>query len=254
MEILTSALTGHALDWAVGVAEGYNNETYMRNMHISLDVKGKCSMISVPHNQTYIAWAPSVNRDQAMTIIDRERIAIEPCYINQVFDGWRANRHDLRYDAAGEFIPGSDNAQSGPTPLIAAMRSFVSYKLGGVLDVPETLLSERQSTLKPSHEPPKLQQHYTVTGRLPGADEDETIYVGYQRDQASAIVAFQEELAEDLSAKERAEIARKHTGREGVCVFVTSVIASNTPMRISTNVRVDIDSEERCRNEPRPRC
>jgi hypothetical protein len=67
-------------------------------------------------------YSPSQKWEQAGPIIEREKIAID-------FDGdaWCAsdNRKPL--------------ANYGPTPLIAAMRCYVSSKLGDEIDLPKEL-------------------------------------------------------------------------------------------------------------------
>lgn len=86
----------------------------------------------------------------------------------------------------------------------------------------------------PSENAALLLKHYVVTGRIPGADEDDSIYVGQHADQASAVRAFQEAITQDLSDQEKADIVRLHTGRSGVYVYPTSVIASDAPMQVSS--------------------
>lgn len=103
MEIKTSELTDAALDWAVCIAEYGYGADYKTNRY-STD------------------WA------QGGPIIERQRIFVRP----KTTGGWRC----WIYDGKGDGIKFD---QSGPTPLIAAMRCFVSSKLGDTVDVPEEL-------------------------------------------------------------------------------------------------------------------
>jgi hypothetical protein len=111
-------LTGAALDWAVARCEGLKYTT--RN-----DVRFE-------PRQVYAGdWSPSIDWSQAGPIIEREEIAIRFSQENYWHfttptDTWLAN-----YEGVGEWF--------GPTPLIAAMRAFVSSKLGDEVDVPEEL-------------------------------------------------------------------------------------------------------------------
>lgn len=95
----TSELTGAALDWAVAKCEG-------------LKLGG------LPYN-------PSSNWKYGGPVIEREKIEL---------------RND---DATGEIWAQpwdqDEYQQSGPTPLIAAMRCYVASKLGDEVDVPDEL-------------------------------------------------------------------------------------------------------------------
>lgn len=98
----TSELTGIALDWAVHYA-----------MH------GEC--------EGYAEHEYSTNWAQGGPIIDREKIGLrEP---HETPDVWYAR---ITTDVT-VFM------KSGPTPLIAAMRCFVSSKLGDGIEIPPEL-------------------------------------------------------------------------------------------------------------------
>jgi len=110
MKIKTSELTGAALDWAVAKAQ---------------DLQGK------PRN-----WAPapySTDWSHAGPIIERESIHLRRSYLDDgsLSSEWTA----LTLNADKAMVFGE-----GPTPLIAAMRCFVSSKLGDTVDVPEELV------------------------------------------------------------------------------------------------------------------
>ena len=104
MKIKTSELQGAALDWAVAKCE------------VGAEF---ISEIDDPHFYS-TDWA------QAGPIIEREKINIE---FDPDVPQWFAS-----YDR-GEVIWGC----SGLTPLIAAMRCYVSSKLGDEIELPEEL-------------------------------------------------------------------------------------------------------------------
>jgi hypothetical protein len=70
----------------------------------------------------------STNWAQGGPIIERERISV-----------WaRGNEW-----AAESFIPNAQgHEQTGPTPLIAAMRCYVASKLGDEIEIPEELMEQ----------------------------------------------------------------------------------------------------------------
>jgi hypothetical protein len=105
MKIKTSELTGAALDWAVAACEhnvGWEPEGEDRDFYSS-------------------DWS------QGGPIIEREGISVD-----RMGRAWTA---DIA-DSVGGYI---EHTESGPTPLIAAMRCYVASKLGDDVDVPEEL-------------------------------------------------------------------------------------------------------------------
>jgi hypothetical protein len=108
----TSDLTGNALDWAVGVAEGEQ-----------LTVRDRFPCVLNPGGR----WNPSSNWSQGGPIIDRWDIALCPGYQWEAFT----------------FVKSSGETEAvicyGVTPLIAAMRCYVASKLGDEVDVPAIL-------------------------------------------------------------------------------------------------------------------
>jgi hypothetical protein len=97
----TSELTGKALNWAVGKAEGLDD------------------------------WLAPVNYcgqwEHGGPIIERELAKIE-------------RFSDSLWEATAFTKNAQDFVQSGPTPLIAAMRCYVASKLGAGVDVPKELV------------------------------------------------------------------------------------------------------------------
>jgi len=103
MKIKTSELIRDALDWAVHYA-----------------IHGQCEGHS-PYEYSS-DWA------HAGPIIEREGIETTP---------WYRERHLVEWSAKKI---GSVYIGRGPTPLIAAMRCYVTSKLGDTVDVPEELI------------------------------------------------------------------------------------------------------------------
>ena len=97
MIVNTADLKGSALDWAVA----------------------KCEGIDLPHGLTD-AVRYSTNWCLGGPIIEREKITLSP-WVNET------------WGAIKTFQP----EKNGPTPLIAAMRCYVSEKMGAIVDVPK---------------------------------------------------------------------------------------------------------------------
>jgi hypothetical protein len=131
MKIETNELTGAALDWAVAKAEGKTPKiqcTSFRDAFIYRVYLGWSYEYS--SSGSIVEYRPSTDWSQGGPIIERESINIEAWH-----GAWQAEL---------EFLPDDDTHYmygkgTGPTPLIAAMRCYVSSKLGGEVDVPEEL-------------------------------------------------------------------------------------------------------------------
>lgn len=120
MKVKTSKLTDHALDWAVARAEGMEAFQIKANGPVHLRRMVGCSPT---------AFRPSTNWAQGGPIIEREKMWVSWVESNyKHIDGcWSAYvRSRICY---------------GPTPLIAAMRSFVASKLGDEVEVPGELMA-----------------------------------------------------------------------------------------------------------------
>ena len=106
----TAELTGAALDWAVAQIEKPRlSQSFARK-----------NVVVLAHGGVY---SPSANWAQGGPIIERECIELT------CTDEWKAF---MRFRS-------SPCDEDGPTPLIAAMRCYVSSKLGDDVDVPEEL-------------------------------------------------------------------------------------------------------------------
>ena len=103
MKLKTSELQGSALDWAVAKCE----------------VGDAINEIDDPHFYS-TDWA------LAGPIIERDIAKVE-------------RFSDALWEATAYTKDAQDIVQSGPTPLIAAMRCYVTLKLGDEVEVPEEL-------------------------------------------------------------------------------------------------------------------
>jgi Protein of unknown function (DUF2591) len=110
-------LTGAALNWAVSLCEGYTDYC-----------NGK---ILAPNKEWGRVWLSECDysRDWAQGghIIERE--GIEICRLNS--GEWRGQLYEQGIDKM--------HREYGETALIAAMRCYVSSKMGNQVDVPEEL-------------------------------------------------------------------------------------------------------------------
>jgi len=111
----TSELIGPALDWAVAKCKGVEVE-YIN------DGITKVQLRSHPFSGVY---RPSTDWSQGGPIIEREAITLSAyCGKNDSVD-WYAGRYSLK----------------SPTPLIAAMRCYVTSELGDDVEIPKELLN-----------------------------------------------------------------------------------------------------------------
>ena len=110
----TNELTGAALDWAVAKCEGL----------LAFGYRTDGERFAVEDSDGNIeGFMPSTDWAQGGPIIERECITLR-CYTDALWDA-SIGRLDCVYD--------------GPTPLIAAMRCYVAFKLGDTVEVPEEL-------------------------------------------------------------------------------------------------------------------
>jgi hypothetical protein len=133
----TYTLTGHALNWAVAMAEGnkvfrprigrpddWDKEAYIKDGSDDRWVV----RVENPKVAHFVDWtyAPSTSWMQGGNIIEREQMCVQP---SMKEDDWFA-------------ASGDDNFAYGKTPLIAVMRCYVASKLGSEVDIPEELLTK----------------------------------------------------------------------------------------------------------------
>lgn len=123
MKVKTTELIGPVLDWAVAMCERYdglrNNPHAFNQALIMNRADGQCVLFCELRFSSNWSWGGP--------IIERERIGVSPSSRDGHRDEWAARIINQPF-------------YYGPTPLIAAMRSYVSSKLGEEVDVPEELL------------------------------------------------------------------------------------------------------------------
>lgn len=120
-----SELTGAQLDWAVAKCEEPsgrdNSHRFLRDHRIGFTTR---------YSETWSQGGP---------IIERECIYVLPPVIRRI----GAERHAFPVDYWRAMLQRDENESvthgRGPTPLIAAMRCFVSCKLGYEIEIPEEL-------------------------------------------------------------------------------------------------------------------
>lgn len=122
----TSELTGPALDWAVAKCEGFAAEYEADIGDFWIERTNHKYPWLAPFGYLKDALHFSTDWAQGGPIIERERITIQ-------FDGDGINA-DLT-TPEGKFYQGFGE----DSPLIAAMRCFVSSKLGDEVEIPQEL-------------------------------------------------------------------------------------------------------------------
>jgi hypothetical protein len=119
MKLKTSELQGAALDWAVAKCEGELSQ-HGGQVHL---VESK---VRFYEDTLDIQYTPSTDWAQGGPIIERDIAKVE-------------RFSDALWEATAYTKDAQDIVQSGPTPLIAAMRCYVASKLGDEVEVPNEL-------------------------------------------------------------------------------------------------------------------
>ena len=116
----TSELIGPTLDWAVAKADGATNLHHDTVSSWWFTLGGKERTLNKSWAQ---AFNPSTDWSHGGPIVEREKLNLD------IDDSslW------LSYTSEGTL------KQFGPTPLIAAMRCYVTSKLGDEVEIPEDL-------------------------------------------------------------------------------------------------------------------
>lgn len=86
-----------------------------------------------PWSREQTIWEPSIDWSQGGPIIEREQINLE---IRESDTRARFHRMRTNYDGKAK----SYGHAYGDTPLIAAMRCYVQWKLGSEIEVPDELV------------------------------------------------------------------------------------------------------------------
>ena len=153
MKIKVSEASGPVLDWMVAKAEGRLGAWIQDELRPGTGIKDidfddrHQLMVYVPgpravngrRRDPYTEWKPSADWPQGGPIIERAKIHLLSPYgahpIPSLAKSWLA--HCLK---APHLADGWGPAKGhGPTPLIAAMRCFVTSKLGDEVEVPDEL-------------------------------------------------------------------------------------------------------------------
>ena len=126
--VKVSEATGSVLDWMVAKCMGFSYEAYESSRK-----KWKDGTYRPAH------WMPSTDWAQGGPIIEREQIA---AWFHTDYGCWCAAGIDwMNADVLSDTFMEMPDASRGPTPLIAAMRCYVSSKLGDEVEVPDGLTS-----------------------------------------------------------------------------------------------------------------
>lgn len=123
MKAKTQDLTGTQLDYAVAVADGWSEFTRDEHLLLMGKWRGRSDSLNIATYQPSIDWA------NAGPIIEQGCISIAAPSLMR--EQWRAM---IDSESQHAWIIGD-----GPTPLIAAMRCFVTSKLGDDVEIPEEL-------------------------------------------------------------------------------------------------------------------
>ncbi len=124
-----SELSGVALDWAVAKCEGFAVVYEKDRNDFWVTRTNHAQQFLPPFGYLSEVFHPSDNWSQGGEIIEREKITV--CWQGATWDGSKFN---IRVTDEYEFH------QTGPTPLIAAMRCYVASKLGDKITVPLPLI------------------------------------------------------------------------------------------------------------------
>ena len=114
----TSELQGAALDWAVHIAQGLSEEDFV--------------IVDSLYGPQWRGPEYSTSWQEGGPIIERERIDVLGM-VNGEKGPWTACVR--KWDAPQPWR----HIAEGPTPLVAAMRCYVTSKLGNDVNVPEVL-------------------------------------------------------------------------------------------------------------------
>lgn len=132
----TYQLSGAALDWAVAKCEGHEIDSLMGG---AVWYWRKCSLTGEP--EVVEVFRPSTDWAQGGPIVERGDISFRK-YHNE-----KSKAHGRYYARlcreSGTMVCWGKTTgcqQTGPTPLIAAMRCYVASKLGTEIDIPEELV------------------------------------------------------------------------------------------------------------------
>lgn len=132
----TTELAGTALDWAVAKCEGFELTFEPDEKDFWINRTKDFQQYYPPFGYLKESFSPSTNWAQGGPIIERECINLT--YRHPSFTGlWTAFNDEWDDDKNG--------VNCGDTPLIAAMRCYVAYKLGYEVDIPQELTQQQEA-------------------------------------------------------------------------------------------------------------
>ena len=135
MIVKISELTGTALDYAVAKCEETAWEKYDEALYNNKPTPPRPSEYLRDYTFHPDKFNPSTNWLQGGPIIEREKIVFN----TENGTPWRARfgRPRLTFDGKAT----NYHHEEGPTPLIAAMRCYVSSKYGEEIEIPDELFT-----------------------------------------------------------------------------------------------------------------
>ena len=158
VKVKTDELLDRALDYAVALCQGGTSFHYDTVGTYWITINGKDRALSRGWSKSQ-SFTPSTDWVYGGPIIYQEGISVIRCCDDYVEDDqgfttseripvWAAvlDRHELsesygpQGDCYGPSYQIDSDAITGPTPLIAAMRCYVAFKLGSAVEVPAGLL------------------------------------------------------------------------------------------------------------------
>jgi hypothetical protein len=133
-------LNNDELDYWVARAEGITHPPTLRDMEPGFVMTESSGSDEDGHFSCFVAYSPSTDWNIAGNIIHREKIGLD------TWQGqWGAQFTYARPSAEDKFSP-SHHRMLGDTPMVAAMRTYVSLKFGPYFDVDKngnTTVAER---------------------------------------------------------------------------------------------------------------
>ena len=139
IEVKTAELVGVALDWAVGVAEGWEPDR-PQDGQLRKTWRGRTHYVAVGKDAACADWhryTPSTDWRQGGPLIERE--GLETARGNDLYFPHGNERGDYYEPLFLARTPGGRWIH-GRTVLEAAMRCLVRAKLGDTIDIPQGLL------------------------------------------------------------------------------------------------------------------
>lgn len=134
-KIKVSEATNLQLDWLVAKCEGAKG--LRMHTYAGIDPGPPVLVVDWEHGWTALVDTNyTTDWSQGGPIIERERIKVAP-NLNQTWHG--QIRHTQSHPLVAHPVLAGWTNKHGPTPLIAAMRCYVTSKLGETVAVPEEL-------------------------------------------------------------------------------------------------------------------